>query len=120
MISYYRAEIAKLQKLNERLRNLKGNLSGSVLPNLNNVVTSLTNAENSLKEAYLVDGETADGKSIEKNRTNIENCCSTITGSVIPSIDNQISINNGKIANYEALIAAELARIEAESKKGNN
>ena len=118
MIGYYRAEIAKLQKLNERLRNLKSSLNGSVIPNLNNVVSSLRDAENSLKEAYLVDGETADGKSIERNRTNVENCCSTITGSVIPSIDNQISVNNNKITHYEALIAAELAKIEAASKKG--
>lgn len=119
MISYYRAKIAELKQLNDRLRNLKSNLSGNVVPNLNNVVSSLTDAETSLNEAFLVDGETADAKSIEKNRINVENCCSTITGSVIPSIDGQISINNGKIANYEALIAAELARIEAESKKGN-
>lgn len=118
MISYYRAKIAELKQLNERLRNLKSNLSGSVLPNLKNVASDLTNAEKSLKEAYLVDGDTADGKSIEKNKTNIETCCSTISGSVIPSIDNQISINNNKIANYEALIAAELAKIE-ESEKGS-
>lgn len=116
MIGYYRTRIAELQQLNKRLENLKGDLNSNVLPKLNNILTSMSDAELSLKEAFLVDNETADGSSIETNKSNVENCISTISGSVIPSIDSKIATNNNQISNYNSLIQAELARIEEEEK----
>lgn len=116
MIGYYRTRIAELQQLNKRLENLKGDLNSNVLPKLNNILTSMSDAELSLKEAFLVDNETADGSSIETNKSNVGNCISTISGSVIPSIDSKIATNNNQISNYNSLIQAELARIEEEEK----
>ena len=116
MIGYYRTRIAELQQLNKRLENLKGDLNSNVLPKLNNILTSMSDAKLSLKEAFLVDNETADGSSIETNKSNVENCISTISGSVIPSIDSKNATNNNQISNYNSLIQAELARIEEEEK----
>lgn len=112
MIDYYRNQVYELKKLRSRFETLKDNLNGDVVTSLNNVKSSLDDANTLLLSAYTIDGEGADNKSISNNASNIEKASSYITSNVIPAIDSEIKKINNKIYYFNDLIEAEEDKVE--------
>ena len=104
MIDYYRNQVYELKQLKNRFETLKDDLNGNVIPSLNDVSSSLNEANTLLQSAYTIDGEGADNKSISNNASNVNKASSYITSNVIPAIDDEIKKINNKIYYFNDLI----------------
>lgn len=114
-ISYYKDQINTLNYQNGKNKELIKNLSENLLPLLNKSCEYMLYADKGIKEAYIIDGSSADKGSIKNNYDDINEIINEPKLKIIPGLNNKIIDNNKRITNYYSLIKSEQNRLEREA-----
>ena len=117
-IDYYNYQIDSLDGTKQQLVDLSNSLNNELIPTLNEAEGSLNDAIRLVCDNFSINGEAVDNHSIENNKDRVSSIISTITNTVIPSINKKISEINQSIDYYNSLIEEE-SETEANDEDSN-